>query len=250
MDGVIYAAYGNHYIARAISSATSLRKHSDCPIVLFTFKSDVSDRVTECFDSVVLLDEDIRNYKFLIKIMAMINSPFDRTIYLDSDTIIIDNFDELFSIYLDNFDIIAPHAFWRKKYSLGIVSVSSSLVGFRKSNDVQLCLEKYKSLYLKKCEDDLFVGDQGFLMQSILQSNVRLMITPPEYHCLYDSMNSFHGRVKIVSCHMPERDYSFLNETENHRVWIGEDRTLVFSSKTSEPESWKKPVLLYRKCDT
>jgi alpha-N-acetylglucosamine transferase len=240
--GYVYAAYGSNYLKRAEYSASSLRRHSQYPITLVTYTNEIVK--AGIFDNIIFLDAIKPLYKYYIKLLAMKCSFYDRAIYLDADTLVIENFDELLTVYLDKFDIVAPHSFWRKNPKNRLVSISSSLVGYKKSAEIQKCFEIWEKNYLHAAAKDGSVGDQGFLAESIYESNLRLMITPPEYHCLYDSMNAFHGKVRIISYHENyKNDFNHLNLVDSHRVWSGVDRTLLYTEKTEDNNTWANPIV-------
>ncbi len=92
--GVIYFAYGKKYLDEAIFSASSLKKHNPgLQVTLFTNSSNgISDK--EVFDNIIVPQENFHPFK--MKIYAMLNSPYEQTLFLDTDTKIINDVTEPF----------------------------------------------------------------------------------------------------------------------------------------------------------
>ena len=103
-NGFIYAVAGQKYIDEAIKSCLSIRKvNPDANVTIF------SDQPIENhpFNQVVLFEQDMSQYvdAKCAKIKAMAQSPYERTIFIDSDTYFTDDCLELFDLldYFDNF---------------------------------------------------------------------------------------------------------------------------------------------------
>lgn len=97
-QGVLYIATGEEYLHQAKLSAQTVRRHTDLPIAVVTDRSVEND----CFDRVIVVDnpED----SFADKPKYIDRSPFDRTLYLDTDAFLIGNVSELLTM-LENVDI-------------------------------------------------------------------------------------------------------------------------------------------------
>src|SRR5437764_294622 len=101
--GVIYVACGAQYRMRAIYSALSLRRHMPkVPICLFTNDIEASD----VFGYQIHVDHD-PNFRFSSKARALALSPFKRTVFLDADTVVLNDLSCLFRS-LEYFDFGAP----------------------------------------------------------------------------------------------------------------------------------------------
>jgi hypothetical protein len=106
-QGVVYIASGDRYVEEAVYSAHSLRAHSpQLPIVLFSDR-DVADSP---FDEVRIVPT--RHHR--PKVDYLSESPFERTLYLDSDTRVVRPLDEMFAL-LDRFDMAMAHCFARRR---------------------------------------------------------------------------------------------------------------------------------------
>lgn len=94
--GVIYTASGKRYVAEAIYSAKTLKRHNKrLKATLFTSDKGIKSRY---FDEIIFQPPVKHPQKY--KIENMLNSPYEYTLYLDSDTEIKDKIEELFDFLL------------------------------------------------------------------------------------------------------------------------------------------------------
>ena len=111
--GIIYCATGNVYIQRATLSAKSLKMHSpglDCCI----FTNGNAD--SEVWDKILPIEKTVKGFHqyMLDKLIVLKSSPFHDSLYLDSDTYILDVLTELFQL-LEQFDLAICHGHDRQK---------------------------------------------------------------------------------------------------------------------------------------
>lgn len=98
-EGVFYIVYGeSHYFTEAKRSIESLRKHCDLPIAIFT---DKDFQIDGCMSFLVETDSKY-NDKFRLKLELLKELPFKRTVYVDTDTVFLDDPSKLFE---NNYDI-------------------------------------------------------------------------------------------------------------------------------------------------
>lgn len=102
--GIIYSAAGERYLQEAIQSAISSYRFNKVPHVIFC---DVVPDFQPDGVSYVKFEKGANPYAD--KIRNMIASPFDATIFLDSDTYVCDSIAELFDL-TPRFDLAAAHA--------------------------------------------------------------------------------------------------------------------------------------------
>ncbi len=97
--GVIYIVVGKmRYLKECIFSAASLKKHCpDIPITLFTDKTDLKEKY---FDEIKIIQNDINPFKNKVKYMY--NSPYEYTLFLDSDTEVRKPIYEIFELLNEN----------------------------------------------------------------------------------------------------------------------------------------------------
>ncbi len=102
-DGIVYVSTGANYVAEAVASAEQVRRvMPDISITLFT------DQPFEnpLFENVVVLQTLRRENAD--KILGIQHSPYERTLYIDSDIYIIDDLSDIFAT-LDQFDLAIAH---------------------------------------------------------------------------------------------------------------------------------------------
>ena len=104
-EGIFYIVYGeSHYFREVERSVESLRKHCDLPIAIFT---DKNFQIDGCMS--FLIETDIEHNadteytaKFRLKLELLKELPFKRTVYVDTDTVFLDDPSKLFE---NNYDI-------------------------------------------------------------------------------------------------------------------------------------------------
>lgn len=109
--GVLYIAFGEYFVKELLFSAESVKKHNpDLHITAFIDREIESDFV----DEVRVIDVN----HLRPKIDYIDQSPYEETLFLDTDTIIDYNIEDMFEL-LENFDLAITHdlARKRKKYS-------------------------------------------------------------------------------------------------------------------------------------
>lgn len=95
--GFVYVAWGDQFVEEAKRSVAALKKHMQLPVVLITTQK-IADAAP--FDTVI---EARFTGTYRDKIMMRL-SPFDETIFLDTDITVLSSLGELFQL-LERFDI-------------------------------------------------------------------------------------------------------------------------------------------------
>ena len=142
--GVVYVATGHKYLQEALLSAESVKRHMrHLSITLYT-DEDVDSRHV---DEVVHFDAD----GYLSRIPRLAASPYERTLFLDSDTYVCGDLEPLFAL-LDGFDIALAHAPVRAIYEIDGVPDSfpefnAGVILFRQSADVRAVFSDWEALF-------------------------------------------------------------------------------------------------------
>tara|TARA_B100000674_G_scaffold499234_1_gene543030 strand:+ start:1090 stop:1875 length:786 start_codon:yes stop_codon:yes gene_type:complete len=106
-QGLVYVATGPDYLREvALSIARSSNYISNLPIAIFT-DLDKTARDLGLFDYVFNIDNPF--YSYGDKILPMSRSPFTKSLFIDSDTVVISSLSPLFEL-LDTFDLCASLA--------------------------------------------------------------------------------------------------------------------------------------------
>jgi hypothetical protein len=208
--GIIYIVTGQKFVDEACRSAASV-KHCmpDLPIAIF---SDVPLR-SALFEQVMHIANP--TYGPEDKILNIAKSPYQDTLYLDSDTHMVDESRELFSL-LERFDLAAVHAPYRAQYQVCEVpdcfpEYNVGVLLFRKSKPTELFFERWAQLYREdglKSLTWLFPGGESWyrhaipnqpsFRRSLYESGLRIATLPPEYNCRFPFPGFLHTKVKIL----------------------------------------------------
>jgi len=185
-EGFLYIAFNKSFLEEAIFSALSLKKNTKKKIAIFT---DINDpRLNKIFDFIGIINPShIRS-----KVDFMSKSPFKKTIFLDSDTFIKNNIDDIFEI-LNKFDVVACIDSARKRkyisdkileYSqipYGFAEINSGVLGFKSNKKVKYFLKMWQKKFFKYIKETSG-WDQPSCRIALWNSNVKLHILPSEYN--------------------------------------------------------------------
>jgi hypothetical protein len=223
--GLLYFAKGEPFVGEATLSARQVRQvMPEVPIAIVADREPDAD----CFDDVLL---DTSAFAKRNKPQAMRRTPYERTIYLDTDTYVQEPIDELFDL-LDEFEF----AVRRNKSETHVSGVgdtdpnaevpesfpefNSGVIPYRKTAAVWDLLREWERLCLPDHR-----WDQRSLRPALYNSSVRFTSIPNRYNCLYRNNNVVSGTVKIF--HGP------LVTRERNRVDLQEAREKLNQSTDS-----------------
>jgi hypothetical protein len=199
--GVIYVACGERYIEAASESARSVRECS--PSLATHLFADRTDCLDPIFDDVTLIEDPHRR----AKIDCIPRTPFDRTLYLDADTRVVDDISEMFEL-LDRFDLAIAHAHrrnhpntatvWNVELPVSFPQLNSGVILFGRNDRTIGLLDSWRDSFHQAG----FAKDQVTLRELIWNSDLRVHILPPEYNVRYskylDLWDSAEAKPKIL----------------------------------------------------
>jgi len=109
-NGIIMFNKNEKVTVRALVSLYTIRQYYDGPITFFIETSpDGFKESVEYFGCNIVELEENKDIKTLTrKTQIFSNTPYDNTLWLDSDTILLGKIDEMFE-YLENYDVAIPH---------------------------------------------------------------------------------------------------------------------------------------------
>jgi len=181
--GVVFIASGAFHAAAAAAAAKSIRATN--PWLAIDLFTDVETK-SELFDRVV----KIANGHLRSKVDYLAASRFERTLYLDSDTRVVEDLLPLFAL-LDRFDLALAHShqrrgarqniFWRQPLPEAFPQINGGIILYRQNREVQECMESWKRAY----HEAGFKWDQITLRELIWNSDLRFYVLPPEYNVRY-----------------------------------------------------------------
>jgi hypothetical protein len=192
-DGVLYIARGEAYVGAAVESARAVRAVSpELPIALAT------DGVAPAeFDEAIALEEhDVKR----AKIVGMMASPFDRTLYLDVDTYAVSDVSEVFAL-LDVFDLAVAHAPFRVPFPDDAVPDSfpehnTGVVAFRGGENLDRLLRTWLREY---DSGGTRLKDQPSFRRALYSAtDVRLAVLPPEFNLRFWIGGFYNHPVRIL----------------------------------------------------
>jgi hypothetical protein len=233
--GVIYAAIGARFVREARLSAESVRRFlPSVPILLFT---DQTIEARDGFDEVVRLSEP-HPRAHINKLIAMMQSPFEKTLLLDTDTYVCAHISDIFAL-LDRFDIAMTQS--RGSYQPEVyppdsgvpdafTELNQGVIAFRRSDAIRKALEEAFVWTGKlRAVSGTYPYDQAPMRIALFHSQVRLTPLPPEYNCRFEKYGCLNGPVRILHGRLPngkmrQQDYERIANTLNRvtvpRVFI------------------------------
>lgn len=207
-----------------ILSARSLRTHMpDIPVVLHTDLPDQAPK--DLFQDVRLIPQP--THSFQDKIAPLLDSPFRKTIFLDTDTFIASSFSDVFDL-LDRFDIAAAHAPMRTDAPFATPNVFAELntgvIAYRMNAEVKACFRLWETLYKEQLARQGRVGhDQPGFRQALWESDIRFYVLPSEYN-LRTVMPGCAGKQRVRIIHGRAKNLQKLadavNGTRDIRVFL------------------------------
>lgn len=195
-NGFLYCAVGNDYYKRAVRSYQSVQLVN--PSLKASIYTD-NQKVDEYWEMIIpsVEQQAVSDKNMMIyKLDALLTTPYEKTIYLDADTLVLENIDELF-LLLDKFDLILCHGHNRNKrfnlirnavtesgnniFSAKIPYCFSPLQGGLIIYNKRTTLDFFKKLKEKYLSLKYF-DDQAILRELLWDNNLRFYILPPEYN--------------------------------------------------------------------
>lgn len=207
--GVLYAVTGESNLAETLFSAASLKRCM--PELSITLVTDVSG-ATGPFETVIHVPTDAYDRAYTIR--AMQRLPYERTLYLDSDTYICARLDSVFEV-LERHDMAGVIVHGLPKYETGAVpeafpSVNGGVLAFKRNDRTNRFLAAWLATYeahnAKDRRDSVapgqkakrFLPNQPSLRETLFASDVRFGALLQTYNCRLDHLNIVDGEVKIL----------------------------------------------------
>lgn len=186
--GIIYIVFGEAFTKEALYSAESVKKNSpNIPICMLTDRPQEAQK-----NSYVDFVAEIKPGHARAKVDYIDASPFEETIYLDSDTCIVEDISDMFDM-LEKYDICAIHDFARKrkKYSdlipeygkipYGFSEVNGGVFVYKKNEKTNIFFDLWRDKFYEHFK--ITSGwDQISLRMALWKSDVSLGILPIEYN--------------------------------------------------------------------
>lgn len=217
--GILYVATGEKYVHAAIRSANTVKVYMpEMGIHLFTDSQSFDEiglsRSTSLFSSIATVEDPHRRSK----VDYMGHTPFDYTLYLDTDTALNADISSLFNI-LERFDIGLAHEHrrntansleqWRAELPKAFPQFNSGVILYRKTPAVIKFLEEWRRHYTEAG----IRHDQTTLRELLWQSNLRIATLPPEYNVRYIKYQVIWSTTEATT--------KIFHLKRFHRGWLG-----------------------------
>jgi hypothetical protein len=215
--GYFYIVTGKKYRDEMLVSFQQLRQHTKLPICI---ASDEKPAI-ECDHFIHITDP---KFTYQDKVLNLDRTPFDETIYVDSDISFFHCPDDIFD-GLGGADLLASH---EASLGLGPVSqkanipnafpeVSSGLIAYRKSDAVMEMLKNWRAEYDSLYARHGIKADQPSFRRALFHTNIKFSILPPEYHYIPANFTRLVGP-KVYCIHNHSFDFARkLGNTVNTR---------------------------------
>lgn len=220
--GFIYIAYGEKFLLEAVFSAQTLRNNvPNADITLFTEEVSKSFRERlNIFDQII--EKKMEN-SYIDKPICMKNTPYYRTIFLDSDTCVCEDISSLFNLlnYFDIAAVLSPNYPLGPKWDPELVNLpeyNTGMILYRNNENINNFFDEWEKTYRERKHLD--AHDQPSMSLALARSSVRMINLPFEFNFLFNHSSILWENVKIL--HGRTRSYkkilSRLNRRDNCKI--------------------------------
>jgi hypothetical protein len=200
--GIIYVATGKKYIQEAQISAQTVKNITKLPATLFT--NDIS-LVTqkELFERVIIIPD--AKCHFVDKTYGMLHTPYDKTLFLDSDAKLVRDITHLFEL-LSHFDIaLAPDKNRTtgeyKTTPYAFFEWNTAVVLFRKNEITSRLFQKWREANLEEYHQKVEHSDQPSFKHLLFYSEARVYPLPNCYNFITNGLLHLNGKSPVFVIH-------------------------------------------------
>ncbi|MGH8048892.1 MAG: hypothetical protein ACREKL_16745 [Chthoniobacterales bacterium] len=221
--GFLYIATGPRHLGEMLASVRSVRRHM--PGVRIAVYTDQSGLPAELFDEIRAIENP--RHSFIDKIAPLCDTPFERTVFLDTDTVVCAPVGDLFEL-LDRFDLAVAHAPYRHDRPFVtpncFTELNTGVMAYRRTDAVKTLFQDWLKTYEKEvAETGRMDSDQPAFREALYRSPVPFYVLPTEYN-LRTVMPAAVGRCKVRIIHGRGPDMAALerwvNESKSIRVFL------------------------------
>ena len=192
--GILYVATGKIYIEEAIRAALSCKRFNNYPIALVTDSNEYL-LPNGLFDQVIIKGA---NYSYRDKLLIRY-SPFEHTIFMDTDTYVCDNLDDLFRIL--DFREFAIHQadegyeFQMPEVSNAMPEFNTGVIAYKLTPNVEKLIDAWETSFETNSN---IITDQYHLRKTLYESEVKFAIFSSAYNFIVSYPNFVIQKVKIL----------------------------------------------------
>lgn len=200
--GYLYVAGGLRYIQETELALKQLTGITNLPICVI-----IDEEFNLSFEHPNIQVKKVNNlkeYRYSSKIIGLQHSPFEQTLYMDSDTYVIENIDHLFKLF-ELVDIFLPYEPNAKShdytddFSSFIPELNSGVIGIKKSVKTDKFLDDWlQAMQLNRYNTNL---DMPYMRQAYIQNITDLSIhVLPEGYNMHglSSLKIIHGKIYLI----------------------------------------------------
>lgn len=228
-QGVLYSATGEFYVTEAVRSARSSLRHNRVPHVLF------ADRDATGGDGLTIVPFEPSGNPYLDKIACMRRSPFERTLYLDSDTYVLEEIVHVLAL-LDRYDLAVAFAPAYRGLADPAVpqafhEFNTGVLAWRRSERTEAFMAGWQETYSAWLVDEPFPGaraasrsgraDQPAFRRCAWEHGLAVFVLAPEYNFRPGYPATLVGHVRVIHGDHPDPAAlaARLNAREQVRSW-------------------------------
>ena len=211
--GILYVATGKRYRLEANISASSVGKVM--PTMHITVYTDSKDNLdVNLFNNIEIIDQP--TYSFYDKINPLCKSPYKKTLFLDTDTFVLDEIYELFDV-LDKFELTYCHAPGRgadnpkflAECPLAFTEPNTGVMSYVATDRVAQLFHNWSVYYQSLLNETprRITHDQPAFRKVLYNSDIYSLVLPPEYN-LRTPYPFFKGRMPAKILHGREPSLS------------------------------------------
>jgi len=197
-EGFLYIATGEEFVKEAKISVQRLQEVMEgypCSIV-----TDININYP-LFDKVIAIDDATHNSGDQIRNLTQ--TPYDKTIYIDTDIYINSDISEIYSV-LDEYDLALPLSQNRLNSRVEneeipdcFVEYNTGLVAYNNTSDLKQLCSIWEDLYIQNKNQDNWPNQPAF-REAIYKSDLQVATLPPEYHLVIRQPGHVKGEVKVA----------------------------------------------------
>jgi lipopolysaccharide biosynthesis glycosyltransferase len=209
--GYLYIATGAKYLKEVSVSAKSLKRFTQKPICVVT---DDESFQSEYIDQVIIMQPST---DFVTKIIGVQLTPFQRTIFLDSDTFVCSPLDQLFealdlfdmSMSVDNF--MHSLSFFQQynpsfeiKYKNVIPEYNTGVIVYKNTSNVQLLFADWLRIHTTM----QIKADMPSFRETFLQHAYNIRIAPLPFEYNFHGVQTFgfaYNEIKVIHERLGEK---------------------------------------------
>ena len=206
--GVIYISTGDKSYNEALTSARSLKKFNpDLSVTMYTDEREVDP----LFDNFVIIEQP--QYCVQDKALNIWKTPYEETLYLDSDTYVTGDLSEYFEVleYCDFAGTIeSARGFWyhgKMDIPRALCDINGGVLCFKNTPAVMGALKQWYEEFLESAKwleeygpDNWFLTNDQPSLRKLIWTNrdIRVAILPDEYNALRLFGTRLWGEAKLV----------------------------------------------------